>query len=125
MEDAADIQVHGPRFAYASRGGLKLDATLTHFAVRVTGRTALDVGASTGGWTDCLLQRGVRSVVALDVGHGQMVAALAGDPRVDLREGVNARYLRPEEFTDPFDLIVADLSFINRRVRPLCLNMGI
>lgn len=107
------IEVTGERLPYVSRGGLKLQAALDAFSIAVAGRTALDVGASTGGFTDCLLQRGARSVVAVDVGHGQMVPSLAADPRVVLREGVNARYLSPQDFTEAFDMIVADLSFIS------------
>ena len=107
------LDIHGKRLAYVSRGGLKLEAALDRFSIPVAGRSALDVGASTGGWTDCLLQRGARSVVALDVGHGQMAPALTADPRVNLREGVNARFLRREDFPGLYDLIVADLSFIS------------
>lgn len=104
----ADI---GPR--WVSRGALKLDAALTEFEIDVIGRAALDVGASTGGFTECLLQRGAISVHAVDVGHGQMASELAADPRVHSREGVNARTLTPADFPHPFDLIVADLSFIS------------
>lgn len=101
----------GPR--WVSRGALKLDAALTEFGIEVSGRAALDIGASTGGFTECLLRRGADSVFAVDVGHGQMVPALAADPRVFLREGVNARSLAPADFPHPFDIIVADLSFIS------------
>jgi len=79
----------------------------------VTGRRALDVGASTGGFTEVLLARGAASVHAVDVGHGQMVAALSSDPRVVSREGVNARTLSPNDFPHPFQIIVADVSFIS------------
>ena len=105
---AADL---GPR--WVGRGALKIDAALTKFGIDVSGRMALDVGASTGGFTECLLRRGVVSVYAVDVGHGQMVPDLAADPRVHLREGVNARSLTPGDFPHPFNLIVADLSFIS------------
>lgn len=101
----------GPR--WVSRGALKLEAALSEFDIKVSGRAALDVGASTGGFTECLLRRGVNSVYAVDVGHGQMVPALTTDPRVLLREGVNARFLTPADFPHPFDLIVTDLSFIS------------
>ena len=101
----------GPR--WVSRAALKLDAALTAFAITVAGRTALDVGASTGGFTECLLRRGAASVHAVDVGHGQMVPALASDPRVHSREGVNARLLTPTDFPHPFGVLVADLSFIS------------
>lgn len=98
---------------YVSRGGLKLAAALDHFQVDVQDRICLDIGASTGGFTDCLLQRGARRVVALDVGHGQIDWKLRQDPRVEVRENVNARYLRPEDFSERFDLVVADVSFIS------------
>lgn len=98
---------------YVSRGGLKLAAALDHFRIDPSGMTCLDVGASTGGFTDCLLQRGARRVVALDVGHGQIDWKLRQDPRVEVRENVNARYLQPEDFAERFDLAVIDVSFIS------------
>ena len=105
---------------YVSRGGLKLAAALDDFQVDVRDRLCLDIGASTGGFTDCLLQRGARRVVALDVGHGQIDWKLRQDPRVEVRENVNARYLRPEEFSERFDLVVADVSFISlTRILPV------
>ena len=111
-EDAAlAVLETGPK--WVSRGALKLDAALASFGIPVAGREALDVGASTGGFTECLLQRGAASVHAVDVGHGQMVPALAADPRVRSREGVNARSLTPADFPHPFGIIVADLSFIS------------
>ena len=111
-EDATlAVTENGP--SWVSRGALKLDAALAAFGIAVAGRTALDVGASTGGFTECLLRRGAASVHAVDVGHGQMVPALAADPRVQSREGVSARLLTPADFPHPFDIIVADLSFIS------------
>jgi len=105
---------------YVSRGGLKLAAALDDFQVDVRDRLCLDIGASTGGFTDCLLQRGARRVVALDVGHGQIDWKLRQDLRVEVRENVNARYLRPEEFSERFDLVVADVSFISlTRILPV------
>lgn len=105
---------------YVSRGGLKLAAALDHFQVDVHDLLCLDIGASTGGFTDCLLQRGARRVVALDVGHGQIDWKLRQDPRVEVRENVNARYLRPDEFSERFDLVVADVSFISlTRILPV------
>lgn len=101
---------------YVSRGGLKLAAALDHFQVEVAGFICLDVGASTGGFTDCLLQRGAAKVVALDVGHGQLAWKLRQDPRVEVREHVNARFLQPEDFQDRFDLAVCDVSFISLRL---------
>ena len=101
------------RMPYVSRGGYKLAAALDHFRMDVRARCCLDVGASTGGFTDCLLQRGAARVVAVDVGHGQLDWKLRNDPRVEVREGVNARFLQPEDFPGPFDLAVCDASFIS------------
>jgi 23S rRNA (cytidine1920-2'-O)/16S rRNA (cytidine1409-2'-O)-methyltransferase len=112
----AEIRVKGsddPVSRYVGRGGVKLEAALREFKVDVTGLLCLDVGASTGGFTDCLLQHGARRVVALDVGHNQLDWRLRNDPRVEVREGVNARHLKPEEFPTKFDLAVMDVSFIS------------
>lgn len=113
MEIADDAELR-----YVSRGGLKLEAALGHTGFAVRGMTCLDVGQSTGGFTDVLLQRGAASVVGIDVGHGQLHARLRSDPRVRALEGINARYLRPEQLGEAlpaggFDLIVGDLSFIS------------
>jgi len=102
-----------PASKYVGRGGLKLEAALREFHVDATGLTCLDVGASTGGFTDCLLQHGAGRVIAIDVGHNQIDWKLRQDSRVDVREGVNARYLQPEDFQSLFDLIVVDVSFIS------------
>jgi len=102
-----------PAAKYVGRGGVKLEAALRQFQIDVTGLTCLDVGASTGGFTDCLLQHGATRLFAVDVGHNQLDWRLRNDPRVEVREGVNARYLQPEEFTTKFDLIVVDVSFIS------------
>ena len=111
---AADCNVTvTARPPYVSRGGLKLVAALEHFGIDVTGRTCLDVGASTGGFTDCLLQRGAARVWAIDVGHGQLDWKLRNDPRVEIREGVNARYLSSEDISERFDFAVCDASFIS------------
>lgn len=111
------IRVRGsedPAARYVGRGGLKLEHALREFGLDVSGLVCLDVGASTGGFTDCLLQHGARRVVAVDVGHNQIDWRLRKDERVEVREGVNARYLRPEEFGDVrFDMIVMDVSFIS------------
>jgi 23S rRNA (cytidine1920-2'-O)/16S rRNA (cytidine1409-2'-O)-methyltransferase len=105
----------GPRFV--SRGGEKLDAALTRFGIDVDGLAALDAGASTGGFTDCLLQRGAASVVAVDVGHGQLHERLRADPRVELHERCNIRSLAPADLGGRrFPLVVADLSFISLSV---------
>ena len=98
---------------YVSRGGLKLEAALDHFRIPVEDRVCLDVGASTGGFTDCLLQRGARKVYAVDVGRGQLDWKLRNDPRVVVLEGVNARYLGREHVPEPVDLAVCDVSFIS------------
>jgi len=101
---------------FVSRGGDKLDAALDRFGVDPTGLVALDVGASTGGFTDCLLQRGARRVHAVDVGRGIIDAKLRNDHRVHLVEETNARYLRAETTGEPVDLVVMDLSFISLRL---------
>ncbi len=102
-----------PTSRYVGRGGLKLEAALREFQINVSGLTCLDVGASTGGFTDCLLQNGATKVFAVDVGHNQIDWRLRNDPRVEVREGVNARYLTPEDFPHQFDLVVMDVSFIS------------
>ena len=102
-----------PTSRYVGRGGLKLEAALREFQLDVNGLTCLDVGASTGGFTDCLLQHGAKRVVAIDVGHNQIDWRLRNDPRVEVREGVNARYLQPQDFQDRFNLAVVDVSFIS------------
>jgi 23S rRNA (cytidine1920-2'-O)/16S rRNA (cytidine1409-2'-O)-methyltransferase len=114
LVDAAEpIHLAGPPPRFVSRGGEKLDAALERFGVDVTGRRVLDAGASTGGFTDCLLQRGAGRVVAVDVGHGQLAWSLRTDPRVEVLEGTNVRHLTPEEIGGPVDVAVADLSFIS------------
>src|SRR4030095_13632455 len=106
-------QADDPTSRFVGRGGLKLEAALQTFDVEVNGLTCLDVGASTGGFTDCLLQHGAAKVVSIDVGHNQIDWRLRQDPRVEIREGVNARYLQPENFPQKFDLAVIDVSFIS------------
>lgn len=100
-----------PRFV--SRGGFKLEGALDHFGIPVEGLVAMDVGASTGGFTDCLLQRGAAKVYAFDVGTNQMVWKLRSDPRVVCRENFNVRHLTPGDVPECVDLIVADVSFIS------------
>ena len=123
----ASVRVKGaddPAARYVGRGGLKLEAALREFKIEVSGLTCLDVGASTGGFTDCLLQRGARRVVAIDVGHNQLDWRLRQDARVEVREGVNARYLRAEDFTEKFELAVMDVSFISAtKVLPALLPL--
>lgn len=122
---AEPIEIQGPPPRFVGRGGLKLDAALDVFRIEVVGRRAIDVGASTGGFTDCLLQHGARSVVALDVGHGQLHERLRGDPRVVVIERCNARDLAPDRCTESqrdalvgpaAPVVVADLSFISLRM---------
>lgn len=112
----AEIRIKGgddPASRYVGRGGLKLEAALREFEINVEGLTCLDVGASTGGFTDCLLQHGARQVISIDVGHNQIDWRMRTDPRVEVREGVNARYLKPDDFQTKFDLAVMDVSFIS------------
>jgi 23S rRNA (cytidine1920-2'-O)/16S rRNA (cytidine1409-2'-O)-methyltransferase len=113
-EDCAIEVTDDAELRWASRGGLKLEAALARTGIDVTGRTCLDVGQSTGGFTDVLLARGAARVVGIDVGHGQLAARLRGDPRVVALEGVNARTLRADALPLPrYDLVVGDLSFIS------------
>lgn len=114
---------------YVGRGGLKLEKALRDFHINVSEYVCLDVGASTGGFTDCLLQNGAKKVVAVDVGTNQMVWKLRNDSRIDVRENTNARYLKPEDFDEKFDLIVMDVSFISitkifHVLPPLLKNKG-
>ena len=114
-EDAA-VAVAGPAHPYVSRGGVKLAAALDQFALDPAGKICLDVGASTGGFTDCLLQRGAARVYAVDVGRGQLDAKLRGDPRVVVREKVNARALSSRDVPEKVDFTVVDVSFISLRL---------
>ncbi len=112
----APLRVKGsddPAARYVGRGGVKLEAGLREFSVDVRDYLCLDVGASTGGFTDCLLQQGARRVVAVDVGHNQLDWRLRNDERVEVREGVNARHLSPNDFAEKFDLAVMDVAFIS------------
>ena len=114
----ADVTLTEPDHPYVGRGGLKLAHALEHFAIDPRGRLALDVGASTGGFTDVLLQRGATRVVALDVGHGQLDWKIRSDPRVIVMERVNARSLQPDQLPEDaraFGLIAMDVSFISAR----------
>jgi len=109
----AQIALDVPDHPYVSRGGVKLAHALDDFHIDPAGRRALDVGASTGGFTDVLLQRGAAGVIALDVGHGQLDWKLRNDPRVDVHEGVNARTLTADDVPHQVDLVVIDVSFIS------------
>jgi 23S rRNA (cytidine1920-2'-O)/16S rRNA (cytidine1409-2'-O)-methyltransferase len=112
VPERAEIRIKAqPKFV--SRGGFKLEGALEHFDIDVTGKVCFDVGASTGGFTDCLLQRGAAKVYAFDVGTNQLVWKLRSDPRVISRENCNVRHLQKDDVPEPVDLIVADVSFIS------------
>jgi 23S rRNA (cytidine1920-2'-O)/16S rRNA (cytidine1409-2'-O)-methyltransferase len=115
VADSVEVALIAPDHPYVGRGGVKLAHALDEFHVPVAGREALDIGASTGGFTDVLLQRGATRVVALDVGHGQIDWTLRNDPRVVVIEGFNARRLSPADLPAPVDIVVIDVSFISLR----------
>ena len=115
IDPEAEIEILGFT-EYVSRGGDKLEAALERFRVDARGKVCLDVGASTGGFTDCLLQRKAARVYAIDVGHDQLHPSLRRDPRVVVREGLNARYLEPQDIGEPIDLAVVDVSFISLKL---------
>jgi 23S rRNA (cytidine1920-2'-O)/16S rRNA (cytidine1409-2'-O)-methyltransferase len=122
-EDAA-LSLRGQDHPWVSRGGLKLDHALRHFGLSPMGRVCLDVGASTGGFTDVLLTHGAAKVHAVDVGHGQLAWKLRGDPRVIVHEKTNARYLTTTVVPDPIESLVCDASFIGlATVLPACLAL--
>jgi 23S rRNA (cytidine1920-2'-O)/16S rRNA (cytidine1409-2'-O)-methyltransferase len=110
------LTIQGQQRRFVSRGGEKLEAALEAFQISPMNKRCLDVGASTGGFTDCLLQHGAAHVTAIDVGHGQLDPTIATNPRVDSHEGVNVRNLKSGTFGSPFGLIVVDLSFISLRL---------
>ena len=109
----SEIRIKGESLRYVGRGGLKLEAALREFRIDPTGKNCLDVGASTGGFTDCLLQQGASKVWAVDVGHNQLAWKLRDDPRVVVIEGQNARDLKPDQFAERFDLATVDVIFIS------------
>jgi 23S rRNA (cytidine1920-2'-O)/16S rRNA (cytidine1409-2'-O)-methyltransferase len=109
----AELRLKGEVLPYVSRGGLKLKAAIDHFGLEVRGRVCADIGASTGGFTDCLLQEGAARVHAIDVGYGQLHEKLRTDPRVRSRERVNARYLTAEDLPEKVGVAVIDVSFIS------------
>ncbi len=113
VPEDGDIRILGTPMPYVSRGGLKLEAALREFKVDVSGKTAMDVGASTGGFTDCLLQHGCKKVYAVDVGYGQMAWKLRQDPRVVVIERVNIRDMAPSLVPEQVDIAVIDVSFIS------------
>ena len=113
VETSADIRLLGEDLKYVSRGGLKLEKAIERWKIGVSGKTCLDVGTSTGGFTDCLLQHGAAKVIAVDTGHGQIDYRLRQDRRVRLLEKTNARYLTQEELGETADFIAVDVSFIS------------
>jgi len=116
VDDGDRIALTGADLPYVSRGGLKLEAALTGYRIDAAGRVCLDVGASTGGFTDCLLQRGATRVYAVDVGYGQMAWKLRQDPRVIVIERTNIRYMPPDAVPEPVDLVTIDASFISLKI---------
>lgn len=113
FEETVRIEVRGHTLPYVSRGGLKLEKAMTHFGVKPEGKVCMDVGASTGGFTDCMLQNGAQKVYAVDVGYGQLDWKLRGDPRVVCMERTNARYLTHEQIPQELDFASVDVSFIS------------
>ncbi|HEY7991898.1 MAG TPA: TlyA family RNA methyltransferase [Stellaceae bacterium] len=116
VADDAPLEVKARDHPYVSRGGLKLDHGVNHFKIDAKDKIALDIGASTGGFTDVLLLRGAKKVYAVDVGHGQLAWKLRQDPRVVVRERVNARYLTKEQIPEPPQIVVCDASFIGLEI---------
>ena len=115
-EETVDIEVRTGACPYVSRGGLKLEKALRDFGVDPTGFVCSDSGASTGGFTDCLLQQGASKVFAIDVGYGQLDWKIRSDPRVVVMERTNVRYVTPEQLGEPLDLSVVDVSFISLKI---------
>jgi 23S rRNA (cytidine1920-2'-O)/16S rRNA (cytidine1409-2'-O)-methyltransferase len=113
LPDPCQVEIRGAGLLYVSRGGVKLEGALQTFGIEVAGLVALDIGASTGGFTDCLLQHGAKRVYALDVGLGQLAARLRGDPRVIALEGRNIRTFQAGQLPEAVDLITVDVSFIS------------
>lgn len=115
-DETVEIEVRGETCPYVSRGGWKLEKALRYFGVDPTGYVCSDSGASTGGFTDCLLQQGASKVFAIDVGYGQLDWKIRSDPRVVVMERTNIRYVTPEQLGEPLDLSVIDVSFISLRI---------
>lgn len=113
FEDKVNVEVRGTTLKYVSRGGLKLEKAMTHFGVQPQGKVCMDVGSSTGGFTDCMLQNGAVKVYAVDVGHGQLDWKLRNDPRVVCMEKTNIRYVTPDDIPDKIGLSSIDVSFIS------------
>ncbi|GLC81278.1 TlyA family RNA methyltransferase [Lacrimispora brassicae] len=113
FDENANIEVRGNTLRYVSRGGLKLEKAMTHFGLTMEGRVCMDVGSSTGGFTDCMLQNGAAKVYAVDVGHGQLAWKLRNDERVVCMEKTNIRYVTPVDLADPIEFSSIDVSFIS------------
>lgn len=113
FEETAPVEVRGSALKYVSRGGLKLEKAMTHFGVSLDGKVCMDVGSSTGGFTDCMLQNGAVKVYAVDVGHGQLAWKLRNDERVVCMEKTNIRYVTREQISDEIDFSSIDVSFIS------------
>ena len=113
VPEEAHLEIRGQALRYVSRGGLKLEKAMENFDVTLAGKICMDVGSSTGGFTDCMLQRGAAKVYAIDVGHGQLVQSLREDPRVVNWQGTDVRSIAPEQLKQPADFFSADVSFIS------------
>ena len=113
VKDDAVIEIKGPTLAYVSRGGLKLEKAMRHFGLTLSGKVCMDVGASTGGFTDCMLQNGAVKVFSVDVGYGQLAWSLRQDERVVCMEKTNIRYVTPEDIGERIDFVSIDVSFIS------------
>ena len=113
FQNDCKIEIHGNTLKYVSRGGLKLEKAMTHFGITLDGKVCMDIGASTGGFTDCMLQNGASKVYSVDVGYGQFAWKLRQDPRVVCMEKTNIRYVTPEDIDDALDFASVDVSFIS------------
>lgn len=116
VDENETLEVRGQTLRYVSRGGLKLEKAMAHFPIDLQGKTAADIGASTGGFTDCMLQNGAAKVYAVDVGYGQLAWSIRNDERVVCLERTNARYLTREQIPDPLDFASIDVSFISLKL---------
>ncbi|MGO9576774.1 MAG: TlyA family RNA methyltransferase, partial [Terriglobales bacterium] len=113
IDSGSTLRLLGEDLRYVSRGGLKLEKALEHWRIDLHDKVCLDVGASTGGFSDCMLQHGAAKVIAVDTGYGQMDFGLRNDPRIRLLERTNARYIEPSDIGEPVDFIAMDVSFIS------------
>ena len=123
-ENETEVEVRGEQLKYVSRGGLKLEKAMQEFPITLVGKVTMDIGASTGGFTDCMLQNGARKVYAVDVGYGQFAWKLRSDERVVNMERTNIRYVTPEDIGEPIDFASIDVSFISLKlVLPAAYNL--